>query len=69
MASVTLLPENAKKVDVRMLYTCIRSSEGEHAHTSHSSDIFERKYIEENNLVRSHANISNFLNVYTPILL
>jgi hypothetical protein len=58
------MSDNTWTVDFRMLYTRIRWSEAEHAHTSHFSEIFKRKYIEENNLVRGHAKNFDFSNVH-----
>ena len=59
-----MMSENGWNVDLRMLYTCIRAGEGEHAHTSHFLDVLKREYIEENNLVRGHAKNSDFPNVH-----
>jgi hypothetical protein len=49
------MSENEWNVDFQMLYTRIRSGEGEHVRKSHFSDVLKCGYIEENNLARGHA--------------
>ena len=59
------MSENAWKVDFQRLYTRKRWNEPKNSYTSHFLDIFDRKYIEENNLVCDNAEKIRLSSVFT----